>query len=146
MTVQLRQLDKGERILLSIGKLCESHVRNQILSKKNHRTDSDPVCLFATYLQLQNDSIFQISVKKIHLLTRVSHFFNFPDLRARILGDPEVFIDVGSVLNLTCVIREETEEKPAFILWYHGDKVRTTTMVCRTYQIFKFRIYNTTWS
>ncbi len=65
--------------------------------------------------------MIQISVKKIHLLTRVSLF---PDLRARILGDPEVFIDVGSVLNLTCVIREETEEKPAFILWYHGDKVR----------------------
>lgn len=41
--------------------------------------------------------------------------------KARILGDSDVFMDVGSVLNLTCVV-EKTHEKPAFMLWYHGDK------------------------
>ncbi|XP_059091316.1 uncharacterized protein LOC131886883 isoform X2 [Tigriopus californicus] len=41
--------------------------------------------------------------------------------KARILGDSDVFMDVGSILNLTCVV-EKTHEKPAFMLWYHGDK------------------------
>ena len=42
---------------------------------------------------------------------------------SRILGDSEVFIDVGSMLNLTCEVDNGYEE-PAFILWFHGDKVR----------------------
>ena len=42
---------------------------------------------------------------------------------ARILGDSEVFIDVGSMLNLTCVV-DGAVDNPAFMLWYHGDKVR----------------------
>lgn len=42
-----------------------------------------------------------------------------------ILGDPEVYIDVGSVLNLTCQVRGFLgQQSPAFILWYHGDRVR----------------------
>ena len=41
---------------------------------------------------------------------------------SRILGDSEVFIDVGSMLNLTCEVDNGFEE-PAFILWFHGDKV-----------------------
>lgn len=49
---------------------------------------------------------------------------------ARILGDSEVFIDVGSVLNLTCVV-DDSPEKPAFILWFHGDQVNGYEFVLR---------------
>ena len=42
---------------------------------------------------------------------------------SRVLGDSEVFIDVGSMLNLTCEVDNGYEE-PAFILWFHGDKVK----------------------
>ena len=42
---------------------------------------------------------------------------------SRILGDSEVFIDVGSMLNLTCEVDNGYEE-PAFILWFHGDMVK----------------------
>jgi hypothetical protein len=41
---------------------------------------------------------------------------------SRVLGDTEVFIDVGSVLNLTCEV-ENSYEEPAFMLWYHGERV-----------------------
>ena len=41
---------------------------------------------------------------------------------SKILGDSEVFIDVGSMLNLTCEVDNGFEE-PAFILWFHGDEV-----------------------
>lgn len=41
---------------------------------------------------------------------------------ASILGNPQVFIESGSVLNLTCVVKQAIT-KPAFIIWRHGTKV-----------------------
>ena len=41
---------------------------------------------------------------------------------ASILGNPNVFIESGSVLNLTCVVKHAIS-KPAFIIWKHGTKV-----------------------
>jgi len=40
---------------------------------------------------------------------------------ASILGNPNVFIESGSVLNLTCVVKHAIS-KPAFIIWKHGTK------------------------
>eukprot|EP00093_Oithona_nana_P015032 15032.XXX_554819_578580_1 [CDS] Oithona nana genome sequencing. len=40
---------------------------------------------------------------------------------ASILGNPQVFIESGSVLNLTCVVKQAIT-KPAFIIWRHGTK------------------------
>ncbi|XP_050721088.1 uncharacterized protein LOC127000955 [Eriocheir sinensis] len=39
-----------------------------------------------------------------------------------IVGGPDVYLNTGSQLALTCTIRF-SPEPPAFILWYHGDKV-----------------------
>lgn len=44
-------------------------------------------------------------------------------IAAKILGDSEVFIDVGSMLNLTCIVPYARGVRPAFILWYHGQEV-----------------------
>lgn len=41
---------------------------------------------------------------------------------AAILGNSNVFIESGSVLNLTCVVKHAIS-KPAFIIWRHGTKV-----------------------
>ncbi|XP_043188725.1 protein sidekick-like isoform X1 [Amphibalanus amphitrite] len=41
---------------------------------------------------------------------------------SRILGPPEMYVDVGSVLNLTCVVTN-SPEPPKYIFWYHGDEV-----------------------
>ena len=42
---------------------------------------------------------------------------------ASILGNPNVFIESGSVLNLTCLVKHALS-KPAFIIWKHGSEVR----------------------
>ena len=49
-------------------------------------------------------------------------FFFFAEATASILGNPNVFIESGSVLNLTCVVKHAIS-KPAFIIWKHGTKV-----------------------
>uniref|UniRef100_A0A1I8MMM2 Ig-like domain-containing protein n=1 Tax=Musca domestica TaxID=7370 RepID=A0A1I8MMM2_MUSDO len=41
---------------------------------------------------------------------------------ATILGGPDLYVDKGSTINLTCVIKFSTEP-PTHIFWYHQDKV-----------------------
>ncbi|GAB0094746.1 Ig-like domain-containing protein [Sergentomyia squamirostris] len=41
---------------------------------------------------------------------------------ASILGGPDLYVDKGSTINLTCAIRF-SPEPPAYIFWYHQDEV-----------------------
>ena len=40
-----------------------------------------------------------------------------------ILGGPDMFVDLGSTINLTCVARF-TPGQPEYVKWFHGNKVR----------------------
>lgn len=42
---------------------------------------------------------------------------------ARILGGPDLHVDIGSTINLTCLI-QFSPEPPAYIFWYHEDESR----------------------
>ncbi|CAL4083036.1 unnamed protein product, partial [Meganyctiphanes norvegica] len=42
--------------------------------------------------------------------------------RVEMLGEGDVHLDLGSTLNLTCVVRF-SPQPPEFILWYHGDRL-----------------------
>lgn len=39
--------------------------------------------------------------------------------KAKIMGNPELYIKSGSDINLTCIVLQ-TPEPPSFIYWYHG--------------------------
>lgn len=41
---------------------------------------------------------------------------------ATILGGPDLYVDKGSTINLTCAIRF-SPEPPPYIFWYHLDEV-----------------------
>lgn len=41
---------------------------------------------------------------------------------AAILGGPDLHVDKGSTINLTCTIKY-SPEPPAYIFWYHHDEV-----------------------
>lgn len=43
------------------------------------------------------------------------------ETRAEIMGGTEVHVELGSTLNLTCVVRN-TREKPHYLLWYHSNQ------------------------
>ncbi|GLH11027.1 Uncharacterized protein GBIM_15886 [Gryllus bimaculatus] len=40
---------------------------------------------------------------------------------AQILGGPDLHVDRGSTINLTCIIKY-SPEPPAYIFWYHHDE------------------------
>lgn len=41
---------------------------------------------------------------------------------AVIWGAPEIFVDRGTMINITCTINY-SNEPPAYIFWYHQDEV-----------------------
>nr|CAD7199557.1 unnamed protein product [Timema douglasi] len=53
---------------------------------------------------------------------------------ATILGGPELHVDMGSTINLTCTIKY-SPEPPAYIFWYHHDEVRNNLSVCASHTL-----------
>lgn len=52
---------------------------------------------------------------------------------AAILGGPDLYVDKGSTINLTCTIHF-SPEPPAYIFWYHLNKVRA----CESFVLFVY--------
>lgn len=48
--------------------------------------------------------------------------FSVPEPKTQIVGGPELYIDRGSTINLTCVILY-SPEPPAYVFWNHNDSV-----------------------
>ena len=48
-------------------------------------------------------------------------FYSFPVSRARILGDRDVLVQVGSDINLTCRA-EESPDTPESVIWYKNEE------------------------
>ena len=46
---------------------------------------------------------------------------------AKILGKPEMFVDVGSTINITCVV----ENAPGNVRWMHKEKVCSVLFLLR---------------
>ena len=42
--------------------------------------------------------------------------------RAVVLGGPEFHVDVGSHVNLTCIV-QFSPEPPEYVFWHHHDQV-----------------------
>lgn len=49
-------------------------------------------------------------------------FYSFTVPTAKILGSPDIHVDKGSTINLTCSVKY-SPEPPAYIFWYHHDEV-----------------------
>lgn len=58
---------------------------------------------------------------------------------ATILGGPDLHVDKGSTINLTCSVKY-SPDPPAYIFWYHHDEVSnpihpTTYIICVLFAI-----------
>lgn len=51
-----------------------------------------------------------------------------PEPSTEIIGAPDLYIETGSTINLTCVI-ENSPEPPAYIFWNHNNAVSTFTFL-----------------
>ena len=46
-------------------------------------------------------------------------FFYFPEPHTFIIGEPDMYVDIGSMLNLSCVV-SYTERPPVKVSWLHN--------------------------
>ncbi|KAL0279222.1 UNVERIFIED_CONTAM: hypothetical protein PYX00_000827 [Menopon gallinae] len=86
-----------------------------------HHRDNDEWTLQIKFAQKRDAGVYecQISTQPVR-----SYFVNLNVVvpTASILGGPDLHVDKGSTINLTCTIRY-SPEPPAFIFWYHHDEV-----------------------
>ena len=54
-----------------------------------------------------------------------------------ILGGPDIYVDRGSTLNVTCVVWAESKA-PDYIFWSHNDRVNI--LIRNNFMLFEFRV------
>ncbi|XP_075215165.1 zwei Ig domain protein zig-8-like isoform X2 [Lycorma delicatula] len=86
-----------------------------------HHRDNDEWTLHIKWAQKRDAGMYecQISTQPVK-----SFFVNLNVVvpTAAILGGPDIHVDKGSTINLTCSIKY-SPEPPAYIFWYHHDEV-----------------------
>ncbi|CAH1103589.1 unnamed protein product [Psylliodes chrysocephalus] len=87
----------------------------------NHHPETDDWTLQIKWAQKRDAGTYecQISTQPVK-----SYFVNLNVVvpTAQIMGGPDLHVDRGSTINLTCSIRF-SPEPPAYIFWYHHDDV-----------------------
>ncbi|XP_050725853.1 zwei Ig domain protein zig-8-like [Eriocheir sinensis] len=73
------------------------------------------------YAQVRDSGNYECQVSTKPVRTFVVHL-NIFEPQAEIIGAPDIHVDMGSAINLTCVI-SHSPEPPAYIFWYHNGKV-----------------------
>ncbi|KAF5307888.1 hypothetical protein FQR65_LT06455 [Abscondita terminalis] len=86
-----------------------------------HQPHSEDWTLQIKYPQHRDSGIYECQVSSTPHLSHYIHLTVIePD--TEIVGGPELFIDRGSTINLTCVVRH-SPEPPAYIYWNHNDAI-----------------------
>ncbi|KAK3859598.1 hypothetical protein Pcinc_034300 [Petrolisthes cinctipes] len=73
------------------------------------------------YAQVRDSGNYECQVSTKPVRSYVVHL-NVFEPQARIIGSPDIHVDMGSAINLTCIIRD-SPEPPTYIFWYHNGKV-----------------------
>ncbi|XP_069158577.1 zwei Ig domain protein zig-8-like [Procambarus clarkii] len=73
------------------------------------------------YAQVRDAGMYecQVSTKPVRSYSVHLHIF---EPKAEIIGSPDVHVDMGSTINLTCIITHGTQP-PAYVFWYHNGRV-----------------------
>ncbi|GBP92011.1 Zwei Ig domain protein zig-8 [Eumeta japonica] len=84
-----------------------------------HQPHSEDWTLQIKYPQHRDSGIYEC---QISTTPHMSHFvhLNVVEPTTEIIGGPELYIDRGSTINLTCVVLY-SPEPPAYIFWNHND-------------------------
>ncbi|XP_050721090.1 cell adhesion molecule 2-like [Eriocheir sinensis] len=77
--------------------------------------------LIIHHLQARDAGLYECQISSTPPRSHLIHLA-VVEPETAIVGGPDVYLNTGSQLALTCTVRF-SPEPPAFILWYHGDKL-----------------------
>ncbi|XP_071537917.1 limbic system-associated membrane protein-like [Panulirus ornatus] len=86
-----------------------------------HSPGSQDWILKISYAQVRDSGNYECQVSTKPVKTYIVRLNVFAP-QAEIIGAPDMHVDKGSTINLTCVVTHGPEP-PAFIFWYHNGKV-----------------------
>ncbi|KAF2365075.1 Immunoglobulin I-set [Trinorchestia longiramus] len=89
--------------------------------KAVHQKGSDDWLLKIHYVQHRDAGKYECQVSTTPPLSH-SVWLSVVEPQTIVIGGPDLYLDAGSTLNLTCVVRF-SPEPPPYIFWYHEDKL-----------------------
>ncbi|KAF2368418.1 Immunoglobulin-like domain [Trinorchestia longiramus] len=116
--------------LLTVGRF--SYTSDQRFTAR-HADESEDWLLKIHYLQKRDAGWYGC---QISTTPPVSHmvYLSVVEPETSILGGPDVYINSGSRLALTCTVKY-SPEPPAFIFWYHNDRLVSYDQSSRSVQV-----------
>ncbi|XP_011166873.2 zwei Ig domain protein zig-8 isoform X1 [Solenopsis invicta] len=118
MTLQVSWVRHRDVHLLTIGRYTYT---NDQRFRAIHNPHSDDWTLQIKYPQHRDSGIYECQVSTTPHMSHLVHL-NVIEPKTEILGAPELFINRGSTINLTCVVLQ-SPEPPAYIFWNHNDAI-----------------------
>lgn len=118
MTLQVSWVRHRDVHLLTIGRYTYT---NDQRFRAIHNAHSDDWTLQIKYPQHRDSGIYECQVSTTPHMSHLVHL-NVIEPKTEILGAPELFINRGSTINLTCVVLQ-SPEPPAYIFWNHNDAI-----------------------
>ncbi|XP_070154300.1 neurotrimin isoform X3 [Polyergus mexicanus] len=118
MTLQVSWVRHRDVHLLTIGRYTYT---NDQRFRAIHTAHSDDWTLQIKYPQHRDSGIYECQVSTTPHMSHLVHL-NVIEPKTEILGAPDLFINRGSTINLTCVVLQ-SPEPPAYIFWNHNDAI-----------------------
>ncbi|XP_011257711.1 zwei Ig domain protein zig-8 isoform X1 [Camponotus floridanus] len=118
MTLQVSWVRHRDVHLLTIGRYTYT---NDQRFRAIHAAHSDDWTLQIKYPQHRDSGIYECQVSTTPHMSHLVHL-NVIEPKTEILGAPDLFINRGSTINLTCVVLQ-SPEPPAYIFWNHNDAI-----------------------
>ncbi|CAB4063637.1 unnamed protein product [Lepeophtheirus salmonis] len=104
--------------ILTVGEY--TYTTDERFSAK-HNVDTNEWVLVIKYVQERDAGIYECQIPS-HVPRSYPINLNIVVPHVRIQGSPDIHVDQGSVINITCII-SYTPEPPSYVFWYHGDRV-----------------------
>ncbi|XP_023346824.1 protein sidekick-2 [Eurytemora carolleeae] len=107
-------------LLLAIGRYTYT---SDYRFKAIHKLMSEDYLLQIRPVQMDDAGLYECQVSSTPPL---SHhiYLSVAEPYTEIVGGPEIYLDEGSMMNITCLVKD-SPEPPNYIFWYHNDKSLT---------------------
>ncbi|XP_068220048.1 zwei Ig domain protein zig-8-like [Palaemon carinicauda] len=86
-----------------------------------HSQGSKDWILKIKYAQARDSGNYECQVSTKPVMTYVVYLNVYTVARAEIIGSPDLYVDVGSTINLTCVVAHRTDP-PEYVRWFHNNE------------------------
>ncbi|XP_076656017.1 zwei Ig domain protein zig-8 [Halictus rubicundus] len=118
MTLQVSWIRHRDTHLLTVGTYTYT---NDQRFRVFHGALADNWMLQIKYPQIRDSGFYECQVSTPTPISHIVHL-NVIQPQTKILGAPDLYINRGSTINLTCIIWQ-SPEAPAYIFWNHKDEI-----------------------